>query len=322
MKTETKNKLKKLKVNFIVLMIFTFVALFIAEVMLRIVSPRFFHNIDNREICMPDTVLGWRLRENVSYSYIFEGRNINYQTNEKGFRVNTGYSPGNSDIRILAIGDSYLEAQAVQNEETAPQILAQKLSDKHEMLITTDNCACSGWGLKQYLFRARQLLKEDAGAYQLGIVFVYINDFTVSMDLSPVKPAIIGVRPFTFPVADGKLRIRESIINPMDDFLAGKSHLFSFLKSRELEFLFARMGLKEVRPIPNVFFKDDKNDPVWDSTAYMLNLIGEAFGEYEIPVLFAFIPSVYQIYPEEHSREMETIKYPQRFLIGNSLIDA
>ncbi|MBU1882351.1 hypothetical protein KKA08_09955, partial [bacterium] len=214
-------------------------------------------------------------------------------TDEKGYRINhtaTEYSSTSPDLAILGVGDSFLEAVSVENEETLPELIAREIHAKHGTTFYVANNSCSGWSPYYYYIQARNALEERR--YDLGIVLLYTgNDIISPTDTSGVpererhrqkKRAKFGTKSW-FIV---------NILKPGKTWMESHSHLFN-LGKRALFMILIREG-KTLGDIPFSFYLENSDSDIWEGTTFWCKKLSAEFAKYDTPVCFIIIPNVWQ----------------------------
>lgn len=110
-----------------------------------------------------DPTRGWALQSGVSNRHFFGGKTVN--SNSKGIRGKTEYtySKKENKPRLLILGDSFTFGDGVNNNETYPYYLQQKLPDAEVI-----NFGVHGYGHDQMLI----YLKEEGVKYRPDIVIL------------------------------------------------------------------------------------------------------------------------------------------------------
>jgi len=101
---------------------------------------------------IPDPELGWVLEPGVEFSRQVPGGYVNVRYNSEGFRDNEhpGQGPENA-MRIVVLGDSYMEANMVPLQTVFHKQLEQ-LTKSHDSQIVTYNLGVAGYGtLQEYM---------------------------------------------------------------------------------------------------------------------------------------------------------------------------
>lgn len=294
--------------NFALLIASICLAYFLGEIIIRIFAPQGLVKIKGEEIWRPDTLTGWRQIENADITvFTGEGHSTRFITDEHGFRISRIPQPSEADISIITIGDSFLAALAVNNEETIPRILRQRLEEKYEIRVSADNAGVGGWSPRQYYLESRRALARKC--YDLGLIFIYMgNDFLTEIDTTSPPPAQIGVDRIRLPENFTLKEIKYSLLQPVNVFMESWSHLYLFLNQR-LEFITAKLGIS-IAFFPDIFWKRERNSPRWEISARMCELIHDNYLNLGVPVLFVLLPASYQVHEDEFHRHVKNFGLP------------
>lgn len=238
--------------------------------------------------------LGYRKRAGVHTTINTGERTVQVFTDENGFRVGNTI-PMSPDIRILAIGDSFLEAMQVSYEQTMTALLETRLSTTTGQTVQIVNTGVSGYQPDQYLILARLELARTR--YDLVIVFVYLGNDIIDWqrDSIPAYQPQIRYR-FRWPERFNALELRRAFLYPVTDFLESHSQLYIFVRER-LDVLLARFGLRD--EITPAIFISEQHHPRWANTVQILQKIAAEASVYHIPVRFVLLPAAYQVIPNE-----------------------
>jgi hypothetical protein len=115
-----------------------------------------------------DPILGYVPKEGFDAQVLGDGwPNINVKINHDGLRSN-GNKLSKQDFQILAVGDSFVFGDQVNNEETWPACLEKQMG------VNVSNGGVFGYGAAQSLLRAQLLLKQNP--YNTVILAIYLND--------------------------------------------------------------------------------------------------------------------------------------------------
>ncbi len=266
------------------------------------------------ELYQPDDVLGWRHRENVKTMLNTGEGTVHFRTNGSGYRVPWDAPATESEpaMRILALGDSFLEATAVEAEGTIPELLGQRLSAWSGRRVVVDNTGVGGWDPNQYSMQAKRALA--ARKYDVGLVFLYIGNDLVNKGAEryPPRQASQGHQ-FQLPRSLKWKDLIESVLYPLNDLLKTRSHLYQLAKTR-LEVPLARLGLSDAY-FPVQFTISDKTARHWEGTFQVCDAIRREFAVRGLPVIFTLLPTPYQVDPKVFD------KYVRAFQIRQDTVD-
>ncbi len=273
--------------NISLLLSTVFITIMLSELFIRLFSPQNLIYYNN-DIWRPDSLYGWRHFENADAKINAGGAGVvNFYSDSNGFRISKNINEHSVqyDYKVLALGDSYLEALQVENKNTVTEKIKSKISSRFD--IEFYNSGVGGWSPNHYLIQARSFLEKND--VDLGIVFFYIGNDVVKKKVekfSPKQPHI--VRKLKIPEDLTFHSFKYGIFYPINDYLEVRSHLFLFLKNR-LSGLLMKLGLTAYY-FPWNFFKNEEKSKAWGITVDVCKEIQKEFNKYNIPLFFVFIP--------------------------------
>ncbi len=274
-----------------------FVSLFLAEGLLRLLLPQQLVLLDGRQIWQPDEDLGWRMKPNIdTFVDTGEGR-VRVVTDTQGRRAGTRSPPAQeqpTSIRVLAVGDSFVEALGVDYESTLPRRLELDWTRLTGEPVAVSARAASGWNPYQYYLAVKKELRDHR--YDLGVVFLYAANDIIDGTPAITKAQIGRRRQFRAPRAWASAEWRGALLYPLNDLLERRSHLFVFLRTKG-NLALARFGLTSAY-FPEVFRKLFATSPNWDSTVEICRGIRDEFIRHNTPVTFVLLPASYQVHKE------------------------
>ncbi len=305
--------MRKTVLNLALVLISAAVALLAAELIVRVLLPQQLILV-RPDIWRPDDTTGWRRRENIDTRVNGGEGLVRLVTDADGYRIDRPEDRvrGGADLSILMVGDSFLEALAVENPGTIPRLVADSLAARHRIGVRVDNASAGGWNPNHYRMEVTRALSKRE--YDLGVVFFYAANDIVDAKVDSIAPRSPTIRrSLRFP---RRLEWREfvnAVLYPINDALETRSHLFVFLR-KESTNLRARFGLTPSY-FPAVFKKSEVGSPSWDVTTSVFAEIEKVFSARSTPALFVIIPTVYQT--DEASFE----RYVKWFDIDTSAVD-
>ena len=176
------------------------VALFIVELALRLVIP-----LENRrpvEFRIPHPILGWALQPNTTYLYKIPERTVSVTYNSEGWRdLEHEEEKPEGVFRILVLGDSFMEANSVNLEDTFHRRV-------EELALTTGkNVEVISMGVAGYGTLQEYLVFQDIGhLYDPDLVLVGFYDgndlINNSLELASIlteEGQVTNARPFLDP---------------------------------------------------------------------------------------------------------------------------
>jgi hypothetical protein len=195
-------------------------AAFMLEGLVRIFQPQVLPQ-DVPDLWVKDAVIGWRHQPNQHVVANSGERDVDVCTNALGDRVACGV-PARTDCakRVLAIGDSFVEALAVPFDET---VWSRLDSDTG---ACTDVAGVGAYYLSQYVAQTRERLRAPGAHYDLIVVSLYVgNDLTADPDKLP-KPQEIERRPMhLFPAGFSEQDLWDWFY-PYNSWLKGHSQAY------------------------------------------------------------------------------------------------
>lgn len=265
-------------------------SLVLGEVAIRIVAPQQLPNV-RPDIWQPDDSVGWVGRPNVNTMINTGERSVHVYTDTAGFRIGKGARP-QGDLRILLIGDSFMQALQVEYEQSLAGLLEAKLPARLGRPVIVDNAGTDGWDAPQYLIRGRTLLARRD--YSMVLVSVYVGNDAVNrrFDRIPARVHAEETR-FHLPRAVSWGEFVDGFLHPLNDRLKHHSHLFIFIKTR-MSTLAMRMGLTGT-DFPEEILKNRRDSPRWNITADILGDLAAAAAAKGVPTYFMLVPAPYEM---------------------------
>jgi hypothetical protein len=294
--------------NLILLSASTALAVASSEVMVRLLAPQQLV-VSYPEIYRPDSIFGWRHRENVDVTVNHGGeRPVRFRTDEAGRRIGSDKQRPSDGLRVLLIGDSFVEALAMPAEFTAGPRLERTLSEKLQVPVVVDSIGVGGWNPNHYRLEAESSLSSRQ--YVLGVVWLYVANDVVSYIATSFPPRQEAQRHrFRIPKNLSRDEWISALAYPVNDMLETRSQLFLFLK-QVFEVPLARLGLTAYY-FPRVFSKSESGSRRWQITADICASIHEIFEGRNVPVVFVLIPAVYQVEPLLFERYLRAFAIPR-----------
>ncbi|HYV20231.1 MAG TPA: hypothetical protein VFC25_14495 [Verrucomicrobiae bacterium] len=280
-------------------------SLFLAEAVVRLLAPQALILI-RPDIWMPAEGVGWKNRPNVDTHLNTGERDVHWRTDAQGFRTGAALQ-GHADVNILALGDSFLAAEQVEDEDTMVRLLESRLASRSGRRVRIWNSGVAGWDPNQYRIELRRVL--DTSRPDGVLVFVYLgNDI-----IAKVTAAFPSRQPderhrFRWPRGLGLREWVNALGYPINDYLEVRSHLFIFARTR-LKYLLMRLSMTPYT-FPDTLLSRNVADPEWATTAGILKDIGDAATTRGIPILFVLIPSQSEADPAEARRTAAGLGVP------------
>jgi len=280
-------------------------SLFLAEGVVRLVAPQPLILI-RPDIWMPADGVGWKNRPNVDTRLNTGERDVRWRTDAQGFR--TGAAPaGTAAVNILALGDSFLAAEQVNDEDTMVRLLEGRLASRSGRRVRLWNTGVAGWDPNQYRIELRRVL--DHSRPDGVLVFVYLGNDIIARVADAYPPRQPDERHhFRWPRSLGLREWVEAFGYPINDDLEVRSHLFILARTR-LKYLLMRLSMTPYT-FPDVLLARNVASPAWSTTAGILGDMEAAAAARGIPILFVLIPSQDEADPAEARRTAEGLGVP------------
>lgn len=282
--------IKSITVYSLLIILSTAAALLIAEAGVRLFLPQQLIQL-NQDVYTPTDQLGFKLKPNNDITVNRGDGDVRLITDDQGYRIGTN-SQAPADTRILALGDSFLEALQVEYEQTMTSLMEEKLTQDIGKKVSIINTGVSMYNPNHYLMVARkELARRD---FSLVIVFIYMANDVVDEHVPWYPPLAPTTRhTFRIPQSFSKREIIDSVLYPINDFLEQRSHLFVMFKDRGRTLL-ARLGLSPYY-FPRVMKSSMAKSPDWALTVEILKSIEQEARMHETPVVFVLLPASYQV---------------------------
>ncbi len=264
------------------------------EILVRVFAPQVLQH-DVPDLWVQDPVISWKHATNAHAVANTGDRDVEICTDALGDRVACGVV-ARSDCakRILAVGDSYVEALAVPFAETVWQRID---AETHACTSVT---GVSGYHLSQYLVSARARLAEPGAKYDLVILALYVgNDLTNDAEKLPAAQDVQR-RPFRLFPAGLSAQALFDWFYPFNAWLESRSHAYLAL----------RFTIRRLRDPGDVGLygvsrglRKSLLTPDWlDETARGVRLVAEAAHAHGARVLVVVIPERSQVLDPDGAR--------------------
>ncbi|MBE2196752.1 MAG: hypothetical protein IAE83_21455 [Anaerolinea sp.] len=261
----------------------------ILEVSVRLFLPQQLLRLDNYFVS--DDGLGRVPAPNMDTRVNTGEGEVRYITNERGDRIGHE-SSGTASLRILALGDSFLQALQVNYEETMTARTESLLAMSLGKTVKIDNTGSANFDSPQYsILMQRRLAQED---YDMVLVFFYSGNDFVEERRDYYEAQKPSQRVFRFPPqALTWNAIRRDILIPAADFLESQSHFFSLIKLQSSS-LMNRLGVTG-HSLPAPLLRKSAASKMWSVTGAILNDIKQEGTKHNIPVIIVLLPTIYAV---------------------------
>jgi hypothetical protein len=280
-------------------------SLFLAEGVVRLVAPQALILI-RPDVWMPADGVGWKNRPNVDTHLNTGERDVHWRTDAQGFRTGA-VRAATADVNIVALGDSFLAAEQVEDEDTMVRLLESRLASRSGRSVRLWNTGVAGWDPNQYRIELQHLLETSRPDGVL--VFVYLGNDIIDRVVASYPSRQPDERHhFRWPRSLALREWVEAWGYPINDSLEVRSHLFIFARTR-LKYLLMRLSMTPYT-FPETLLARNVAIPAWSTTAGILKDMGEDAAGRGIPTLFVLIPSEDEADPAEARRTAEGLGVP------------
>jgi lysophospholipase L1-like esterase len=274
-----------------------------------------------------DPVLGWRKRPGAGATFHRREYKTHVNVNELGLRDRPRSYEANGSFRILALGDSFVEAYSVPLEHSVTQVMERSL-DTNDCHVEVINGGTAAWSTDQeYLYYLRDGQRYDP---RVVLLFFYYNDVFFNGEdtyFGTPKPLLVahegGLRlahePVPHPPAPAAREPREDEPEPR-----WRSALLQWVRGRLMQGAprvhdaLARLGLWT--PIllsePHVQLKVYKRRLVpeiergWESTSRIIAALQKETAARGTRLLVVYVPSRIEV--RDRDWELTRIRYGMR----------
>jgi len=298
----------------------------LAEVALRMLRPGVRRGKQDRvpsQYMSKDPVLGWRKRPNATALYQRAEYTVEVRVNSLGLRDperTREAKPG--ALRMLALGDSFVEGYTVSLESTVTQQLERRLAGTGDCPVEVLNGGTAGWSTDQeYLYYRDEA--ADFGA-RVVLLFLYYNDILENLRSTywgRAKPVLelrdgrleIAPQPTAKPGAAERRAAAQaaaaSKVAADDADSQGRSALFEFLRERLLRgrpSLYQRLAAfgfwaaLEPEPPPDemrVFLKnpEPRLQAAWQHTVRILDALAGDVAAKGARLVVVYVPAAFEV---------------------------
>lgn len=213
-------------------------------------------------------------------------------TDSRGHRV--GSLPAPSDgWRVLALGDSFLEALQVEHESSFAHLLSRSPQDLLDLPGTVVNTGVAACNPNHYLLEGRQEIRATRVDVVLVCVFLGTDQISERVErFAPREP--VRRHRLQWPGSLTYSDWHESVLQPFDDVLTTRSHLYVLLKRSGPAL--GRLGLTRVY-FPASVYRTPDPPRDWATTVEVLSEIAEVASRAGAPTILVLLPGVYQVDP-------------------------
>ena len=284
-------------------------ALVVAEVLLRLFFPQQLPTV-RKDIWIPKDVVGVEKAGNIDTMLNSGEGSVRIITDGDGYRIGSTLIPVDAP-RLLVVGDSFIEAIAIEYEHSISGLLESALTEARGTPIRIVSAAVGGWSPNNYFYKTGMELERRR--HELVVVFIYVGNDIVKRKSGPFPPREQRMRPFRLPESFEYQEIVNAIVYPLYVRSTHWSHLVIFMKKNTYTWL-VRAGLSK-KAFPTTLMRSQAESGLWDVTAEVAADIAVVAEEHGVPIIFVILPSDYQI--DEQLGE----NFARGFSIDPGLID-
>lgn len=294
----------------VVLLASVFIALLLAEGVVRVAAPQQLIQI-RPDLWQPADSVGWLRRPNANVRINTGERAVSVFSDVDGYRIGRD-GRREAPTQILLMGDSFIEALQVDHEQSVAHLIESALTDRLGRAVVVRNAGVNGWNPNHYLLRTRQLLSRDT--FALALVAVFVGNDAVAYRFDHVPPRMpVARHSFRFPHRAAWSEIVDATLAPVNDALEVRSHLYILFKN-QLSTLRMRLGMT-ADYLPLEYRRDQAPSERWRNTAQISRDLARAAAARGTPVLFVLVPERFQVYPDDFNR------YLRGFGIDSTSVD-
>ncbi len=267
------------------------VTVFMLEIIVRLFFPQQLVLV-RPDIWIPtDDGRGYQHQPNLDTVINTGERDVHLFTDEQGYRIGETLPLTDPDIRILALGDSFLAALQVNYENTMTALLENQLAAELGQTVRIVNTGIGGYNPNHYLIIACQELTRMR--YDMVVAFIYAGNDVVDSRVNAYPPRSSHIKTLRLPRSLDREELSDAIFYPINNFLEANSHLFILLR-RAGNLFFSRIGLTPYY-VSNAILTSFSDSPAWANIAEIMAAVQVEAQQYNIPVVFVLIPTVYQV---------------------------
>ncbi len=270
------------------------------EALIRVIAPQQLVQTGSGVWQPDETGVGHRRVAGLDRDVSFGERTVRLRTNASGHRI----SPDGEHAarrRVLALGDSFVEALSIPYPETVTGRLEIALERQLDFLepVQVVNTGVSGYGPSHYAIVAERELRRSR--YDAVVVFLYvINDVTARRRRWFPPQVSDSVREIGWPKELSAQSVVSSVLHPLYAKLRDRSHLAVFLK-RQAAVVLARLGLTTSGLLASALRTSYRRSGDWEAAANILAEIARGAERHGAASLVVLIPAHYQVNEEAGS---------------------
>ena len=299
-----RNRAVRVGGNLALALVALFVSFGATELAIRIFAPQQLI-LKRPDIWVGHDIMGWAHHPNINTTINSGERTVSLFTDHEGWRVpESGRTT--ADRRVLVLGDSFMEAVAVEYEQSVPGLLEQHLTTALGQPVSVRNTGVGQWDPNHYLLQLHQSLSRES--FDAVVVSIFLGNDIVSRRIGqyPIRTTN-EIHRFRFPTSLDKGEIINAIFYPINDALEVSSHLFTLFKTRS-QVALMRAGLSAIY-LPNHYRVDQTKIPAWGVTAEICRDIAALATRHGTPTFFFLIPQSWQVDEEVFDRYLAGLEF-------------
>ncbi len=272
------------------------------ELAVRLIAPQQLIAF-RRDIWQPKDGVGWHHAPNADSQINTGEREVRFHTDADGHRIGEQPLP-TKGWRVLALGDSFLEAIQVAHEDTMSHHLETGLTAVFgEGRVV--NTGVGGWDPNHYLIEARSELAREQ--FDAVVVFYFVGNDAVPYFKDHYNPRPSAESPgLRFPRSLTRNELIGAVAYPINNALESNAHLFVLAKNR-LKFLLMRIGLS-AHYFPPSLMRENREAKGWAISSDIVRSIADLAASQALPTLVVLLPGVYQVDDAVSTRYMTSLK--------------
>lgn len=285
--------MRRVLVNLLMFGVSLFVALLLAEGLIRLFVPQQLV-VARPDLWVPESAgLGHRHAGNADALVNTGEREVRFRTDWKGYRTSGDAKPAAGSRRVLVLGDSFIEALSVRDEDTVTARLESMLAAKTGDRVELVNTAVSEYSPAHYRIVASREI--PTGGYDAVVMFIYVINDVMLEARGKYPPRTFELeREIEWPEKLTMRAVMNGFVHPIYTRLRASSHLVVFIKARSTNLL-VRLGLTSSGVFPLVLRRDFKYDPAWEITAAEVKRTNDLAQRHQVPFVAVLIPADYQV---------------------------
>ncbi len=218
-------------------------------------------------------------------------RPVDLITDQDGYRVGAA-GRGEGDVRVLVVGDSFMEAIEVPYDESLAGLLEARLPSALGRAVAVRDAGVSGYDPSQYLVTTARALAHERFSAVLVSIYTGNDIVTDRHDYYPARDRSPPLRP-RWPRPWSLGRFGRTFVMPLMLQAQRYSHLAVLLWNGS-ELMRVKLGMWEW-DFPPVLLRDHAESTAWDVTAGICADLAAVARGRGVPVRFVVVPQYIQL---------------------------